>query len=724
MVFAFVLQARSQQVASPAYYDHALQNTMQQMDKQRKIRVLIEVDQAASLKENDFFKINSKLGNLVTAEVQIAYLPRLLKNYHIRSIEYGSLEEATMDSVKYHTNTWAVQKGWGPIDQAYNGDGIIIGIVDSGIDYSHKEFRLKGDATKVRIQSIWCQWDSTGTAPDSFSYGSEYNKTALENEINGITNGAVPRTDYDPTNRGGQGHGTHVAGIAAGINGMAPHAEIIGVSVMWESASIIDAVKYIINKAIIANKPCVINLSLGSMNDLHDGTGSRAKAYERLANIRNDGTIIVAAAGNSGHDEVHWGNFDLDTTYATYAYGDPIEFIMAIPDTLVNDIKFQITGYTGDFSYENKSFANLKEFRKSSWFSPGELIADSLLEDLYYTGFFEVGGTVSARTKPLGKHSHHYYFTLSIDDHGDVDVRQQPPKAKGIDLYKIEVKGRGKFNAWLMEISPTFTGRFSSLVPDPEAIGAEKPVNYIGPDNDFSVLAPALYEETFSVGSFVNRWSYFDVMGVQQPPRWSRVPAGSLSGFSSHGPTVDGRIQPEIVAPGQNVFSAIPDYYKGWSPRVIDGKYASSSGTSMASPVVAGAVALYLQKFPNADIEQVRTDFLTNTATDTFTTSQGALPNNYWGYGKLDVYKVMSDGIFFATPQVVENQITIYPNPADHILYLHGDYTRAQLFSLDGRALGSYHNKSINTAMLPAGVYLLKIMTNKGEIVRRVAVCH
>ncbi|MGB0431966.1 MAG: S8 family serine peptidase, partial [Bacteroidia bacterium] len=224
--------------------DFPLQSLLNQKEKPQKVNVLISLQKGQTLFEKENVKINSRLGSVVTAEISLVALPQLMQNFAIESIEYCGLETPTMDSAKYHTFTYGVHKGWGGIDRAYQGEGIIVGIVDSGIDFDHLEFRDGEDDSKTRIRSVWCQWDSTGTKPDSFSYGSIYTKNQLNDEINGVTQGDIPNTDHDPTNRGALGHGTHVSGICAGLNGMAPKAEIIAVSTLWSSASIIDGIKY------------------------------------------------------------------------------------------------------------------------------------------------------------------------------------------------------------------------------------------------------------------------------------------------------------------------------------------------------------------------------------------------------------------------------------------------------------------------------------------------
>ena len=706
--------------------DFALDKLYKNREEGQRVKVFVKLnDPSIQLEETPYFKINARFGHLLTADVALEYLPQVLEQYNISRIEYGSLNSPTMDSVKYHTNTWGVHKQWGPIDRSYRGKGIIVGIVDSGVDFSHKEFREGSDNTKTRIISLWCQWDETGNKPEDFSYGSEYTMAQIEDEINGRTQDAIPNTDYDPTERGGQGHGTHVCGIAAGLSGMAPESEIIGVSVLWETASIVDGVKYVIDKAEKANKPCVINLSLGSQNNLHDGTGTGAEAYREVANLRPEGTIICAAAGNSGSQKVHWGNFEVSKEQSTYFYGDPVEVIFAIPDSVVNSLSFSITGFKGDYDYLKDTFSQLEEFRTSQWVTPGKIISDSTEQDLFYKGGFIEACKIKMMTDPLEQDSRHHLFRISIDDLADMEVRWEPYKTDGLDLYRVNVRGEGTFNAWLLKVSPTYTGSFSRSAIDPEKIGAALPSNYTYPNDSFSVIAPALYKETFSVGASVNRRFYKDTKGKVHPAAWGRKPTGSLATFSSKGPTVDGRLQPEIVAPGQNVFSAAPDYYDGWSPWVKDGQYTSSSGTSMSTPVVSGAVALYLEKFPKATLADIRRDFLANTVEDEHTESHGSLPNNYWGHGKLDVYKIMSEGTYFSMAEIEENALGIYPNPANTQINIEGEFKSLSLFDLQGRTIRTFqYAPSIDITDIPSGIYFLSVKTDHAIQNHRIAIAH
>lgn len=194
------------------------------------------------------------------------------------------------------TGTW-VQHSAG-----FTGKGVVVGMVDSGLDWDHPDFWSSPSDT--RILYIWNQTITPlgGEAPPpEFGYGVEYDSSDV---IAG-----TPR-EVDST-----GHGTHVMGAAAGDGsatngleppgryaGLAPEAYIIAVKTTWLDADVVDGVDYIFRRAEALGLPCVVNLSLGSHYGPHDGTGPFEAA---IANLTGPGKIVVGAAGNSGGDPLH-----------------------------------------------------------------------------------------------------------------------------------------------------------------------------------------------------------------------------------------------------------------------------------------------------------------------------------------------------------------------------------------------------------------------------------
>ena len=193
------------------------------------------------------------------------------------------------------------------------GENVIIGIYDSGIDWSHPDF-IREDNTS-RILAIWDRTDESGTPPSGYSTGSEYSREQIDRELNGTLQGVVQGLDTD-------GHGTHVAGIAGGNGrgtgygkqagvycGVAPESDLIIVKDnQFLEGSILEAVDYIFKKAdaLCPGRPVVVNISVGGIHaGPHDGT---ATLEENLSNYLLDepGRAIVIAAGNDGNRDIHF----------------------------------------------------------------------------------------------------------------------------------------------------------------------------------------------------------------------------------------------------------------------------------------------------------------------------------------------------------------------------------------------------------------------------------
>jgi subtilisin family serine protease len=193
---------------------------------------------------------------------------------------------------------------------AATGRGVIVGFVDTGIDWTHRDFRVDrdGDGFEESSRILWL-WDQTETGafgtPRVVPFGTEYTREEIEAALRSGMNRVNERDE--------SGHGTHTAGIALGDGsasggtfvGMAPNAEMIIVKTSYFSTDIVEGVRYIFDKAEWLGKPAVVNLSLGGHFGPHDGTSLFEQSLEAL--LERPGRAIVASAGNDGDRTIHMG---------------------------------------------------------------------------------------------------------------------------------------------------------------------------------------------------------------------------------------------------------------------------------------------------------------------------------------------------------------------------------------------------------------------------------
>jgi subtilisin family serine protease len=444
------------------------------------------------------------------------------------------------------------------------GTGVIVGVIDSGIDFTHECFR--GVGGESRITAIWDQGldpTSNESSPTGFAYGVEYTKAAIDEALAASDPFSVVR-HKDGDSRAG--HGTHVAGIAAGDGsvegngqpaftfvGMAPEANIIMVanSVITEafgdSASTLDAVAYIFDTASSLRKPVVINLSQGDNLGPHDGTSLLERGIDNL--LGGPGRAMVKSAGNAASDRIHASGsvasgetetvpFEVppdDTTTDAldiwYPGADRFDVTILAPDGNSTDMVNPDTTTTFDLPNGNRVFVV------------------SLLND-------------------PNNNDNRIFIQLLPDSSPTV---QQGTWA--FTLHGTSVSD-GRFDAWI-ERGP----------PIPRFVGPQL-------DSSRTISVPGTSREVISVASYITKGP-----GV-----------GNISDFSSRGPTRDGRRQPQIAAPGQYVMSAR-------APNISIGndRYHLLPGTSMAAPHVTGIVALMLQKNPGLTQSQI-SDCLTRMA--------------------------------------------------------------------------------------------------------------
>jgi subtilisin family serine protease len=501
-----------------------------------------------------------------------------------------------------------------------SGAGVLVGIIDTGIDLTHADFR-NADGT-TRIVSLWDQASTAGSPPPGFAYGSEWDSTA-------INAGSASSVDEE-------GHGTHVAGIAAGNGrggtsgldagryvGIAPAASLCVVRLDFSNpagasaADVVDGVAYVFARAAALGMPAVVNLSLGTQEGPHDGT---TPVEAMLSSMEGPGRIIVAAAGNEG--------------------AAPIHAQVVVPAGGTSQLTFLVPSYTPNAGAEN-DYVQI-----SAWHDPTDSMDVSVVTPAgltvgplsagsadYPTPAGEVSLCLGACTTPGVPASE---ISLHIHDANGV-----APPAPGIWKFRVTRRVAGS------------TGRLDGYVAD-QILGSWAPwVSWqAGAVADGTLRSPATADSVIAVGAHITKPCWTDIDGSTQCDA-SASSAGQIAPFSSRGPRRDGVLKLDVTAPGMMIASTRSAAASFDASEIVPGgAHVVMEGTSMATPMVTGAAALLLARPGWETFGPTRLrDLLRGTArADGFT---GSVPNNSWGYGKLDLLAAMS-----MTPTAVEGPAT------------------------------------------------------------------
>lgn len=668
---------------------------------------------SAMVKVNSQFDINiaKQLGakfptstnNILTARIPANNYIEFSQLAGIDYLDVGGFASPQMDSAKSVAHIQEVIDGT-ELQKSYHGDGVVVGIIDAGFDYTHPAFYDKVN-NKLIISKVWEQ-GKTGTAPQGFEYGRELSTAeeilAAEKDI----------TDFS--------HGTHVAGIATGqsvvgaekYQGIATKSELVIVALkppaqeQWKNtgaSDIVDAVNYIFKYAESVGKPAVVNLSWGGQIGPHDGTSLFSQAIDGLV---GEGKIFVCSAGNDGGVNLH-ANKTLsptDSLFVTYSYN------YYSPTATKNGIWYDVWGE------KDKPF----EFKF-------DVVDPITLESKYATGFLSTAkDTIFEYFYKSGKDSCNilvYVNTSKFNDKPHAFVNLEGNKTF---WGKISAKAKeGTIHAWNWYLVDYYgIERQFWAKDDSTAVNGNKSITI----SDFSSTKRAI-----AVGAMVSKNLYTNINNVKQSLSGTMY---DLAPFSSHGPTVDNRVKPDIVAPGMGLIASVSSFDSeyinngaGMSSVIQNVEqnskqfpYAILSGTSMSSPAASGAIALLLSANPKLTPEEV-IELLKTTATQDSKTL--ALPNELWGYGKMNLHKAMKKllgiGAVDNSKQII---CQVFPNPFfNTIQFANEDLANSELnvYNVNGDRILTHNFTSNNETVsglshLASGLYLVSI-SKSGKVI-------
>lgn len=627
------------------------------------------------LSNNGNVKFSTK--SIVSANLPVSNIRLLNKELFVEVIDIPTAKLTLLNDVMVkHNNVDSAYLGMWPLEQGYDGTGVVIGVIDTPFDIDHEDFTdSEGNS---RIKYVWDQNSADGTAPVDYGYGIECDSAM-------IANGTCTSNDYDGEN---YSHGTGVAGVAASsgnasnkYRGVAPNADLILVALNFESdylSNTVDAVSYIYDRANALNKPCVINTSYGSYAGSHDGLDLTTQALNELIEAQN-GRAFVAAAGNAGTLSFHLG-YDVTATeqftwFKKLSYTNLVYWQLWADTADFNNVDFRISA---DNPTGFASIGSTPSINMLSDFNFDTDIIDSILFTI------PGAGNVQLYAQLLdGRYLIEFVITPSISTY----------------YWRLTTSGAGHFDVWSTEAATGFSNYVTTGLPDAGTL--PDIINYRLPDLDQSIVSDwQCSDHVITVGNYVNRDTMTNYYGVIAN---FFDPVGDLYISSSHGPTRDNRIKPDICAPGCRVLSTGSTILTEWLIGLglatyisLDGEHYIYNGTSFASPEVAGIAALYLQKNPDANYAEIKDAILSQGRSDVFTGED--LPNNRWGYGKADAFRTLTGDWGCEADN--------YSNPPQNIELLNVMATKALIkWDLIPNAVGyqiSYHKTGGTTTKIKA----------------------
>ena len=654
----------------------------------------IMVDEGADLSALSQYGVNTNLkaGKFLTAQLPIQSLQQISHLPFVKYVQLARTPKQQLDKAHAATQTTRIQSGELG-EQNYTGEGVVVGVVDAGFDYSHPAFTDPASG-QLRISRVWEQ-SATGTPPAGFTYGAEF-QTAEEILASG---GDIKYNS----------HGSHVACIAAGSHvgnewfGVAPGAELVlvGMSAATpNNVNISDALAYIYDYAESVGKPCVINMSLGAPMGPHDGTSP----FDQIADaLQGKGRLLVGSAGNSGAQKLH-----VSRTFSS-AEDAPLQTM---------------------FDFKEKPDANNAGGEVDIWGSVGMQFQLTLHVFNYATGKFEQSSESILVGEDVSKTS---TFELTKYSKGTITVQSEvnPINGKAHAMLTLGVTSLRNKYAVALVVTPLSAGRVDAWADNDYLLFTNNALmGWQDGDTECTIgEIGGTGKNLVTVGAYTTRTEYTQIgSGVVETIAET---LGDKSSFSAAGPTVDGRMKPEISAPGAYIISALSSHDasstavpRAASVTVGDREYfyGYMQGTSMAAPYVTGLAALLLQ----ADAQLSPADFkkvLVGTAMQDDFTGNVSQGNPIWGFGKVNAYEALRQVInTLDMESVTSTSRPIICRSGDEVKILFsktvGDVTLT-ILDTSGRIItrtvtSANRGEEINFSFadLPAGIYILSLQTN------------
>lgn len=635
------------------------------------------------ISENNILLGNS-VGKITTMKVPLERLDEVDFSQFYSYLEIPGKIVPQLDKAVKDTRADSVQRGIN-LPGAFTGRDVLIGVTDWGFDYGHPMF-YDTLLTQSRVYAAWDQYKQAGNLPVGQTYGVEYDTPA-----------ELAAAETDTSNiYSHHTHGSHVAGIAGGsgagsvYRGFGFESQFLFTTFYIDQASAIDAFVWMKDKAQAAGKRLVVNMSWGvyynQMGSL-DGFSLLSEAIDELSATNH--VVFVGAAGNNNGT-----NFHIKKTFNNNTFNSLIGFYSYAANPYMWGECITAWGQQGhNFSNKISVYNNLGTLLVSSPFYSTS--TTGYLDSILVAGNDTIVFNISSET------------ANPLNGKPGMQIRIRSLNADN----RIVLTGSavdGTVHYWNLPELTNGAGNFGQTFT---AYGA----NGITGDSFYAIGEPGCANSVITVAAYSS--SYVSGSGT--------TVGGAPASFTSIGPLHNETMKPDIAAPGVNVASSISSYtdaaYTAVSTITFNGKnydFARFSGTSMATPCVAGIVSLILDANPNLSSQQVKNIIKTTARLDNYTGTIVAPGNTKWGMGKINAYAAVK--LALNTLSLDEHGNTssflLYPNPASNVLYILNmndlPVSQVSVISMDGKIMDVHPDEdAIDLSGLSNGFYFLKIQS-------------
>ncbi len=677
--------------------------------------------------EAEGITVNARRGNFVFASVALTDVERVASLRTIRQMQLPRDVHQNTDRTRVAMGVDKIHAGT-DLPQAYTGKGVVAGICDGGIDPNNISFRHANDTSRVEyLMHIY--------ASESSSAGyrmEEYNRVTVRDF----------KTD-DAT----AFHGTHTMNIMAGgykgnvtmaeqnslfggdikeapnpYYGMAYEADIVASCGTLQDYFIALGMEGILEYAYYMESPAVINLSLGSNTGPHDGSNMLGK-YMELASKE---AIICVSAGNEGDLNIALNDTLTETNTTLQSFIKPLYPTVTSDGYTYTNLRYgQVYIYSNDATPFDVKGIIYNTDRDIITFQQASIPASQAGNVVYYIS------SEDYRQNETDK----VHANLTAAFHGYIGVGAQLDEESGryyalVEYFLHDNTTKNKDNYIPGFVVEGKAGQRIDCFCDGTwtVMDGYGKTGWSDGSRNGSISDMACGEGVIVVGSYNNRVTFNSLDGENY--NYSMFTEGDVSPFSSYGTTINGDNLPHVVAPGATVISAISEVYTSGSnyasfpeyqqaKATVNGKtyyWQEYIGTSMATPAVAGAIALWLEANPNLTVDDVK-DIIAKTAVRDETVQSSKADPIQWGAGKFDAYAGLKEVIRRTAVEDIEADQRLMVQQTGEGMYniFLGGATELEmaLYDLSGRRVIAYRaagdETTLDASALTTGVYLLRV---------------